>query len=152
MFAGYGFVFTIFCSSRNCKYFVSITNTKLPIWCILFFPPPFTWSSLCSKETVFLWLTIFCCPRGISAISSRSNTLVHSNKLEQCPYFVFHVCAWDDLGCGTSFMFAIQVLSRQVVSNTIVPDCQGAPTHPIFTGVKNSTATQRGSELCKNIQ
>lgn len=37
MFAGYGFVFTIFCSSRNCKYFVSITKTRLPIWCICFF-------------------------------------------------------------------------------------------------------------------
>lgn len=109
----------------------------------LLFPPLFTRSSLCSKGTVFLWITIFCCPGGISAISSRSNALVHSSKLEQCPYFVFHVCAWDDLGCGTSFMFAIRVLSRQVVSNTVVPDSQGGPTHPVFIGVKNSTATPK---------
>lgn len=37
MFAGYGFVYTIFCSSKNCKRFVSITNTKSLIWCICFF-------------------------------------------------------------------------------------------------------------------
>lgn len=29
---------------------------------------------------------------------------------------------------------------------------KGAPTHPVFIGVKNSTATQRGTELRKSIQ
>lgn len=128
-FAGYGSVFTIFCSGRNCKYFVSITKTKLPIWCICFFPPLFTWSFLCSKGTVFLWITIFSCPGGISAISSRSNTAVHSSELEQCPYFVFHGYAWGDLGCSASFMFATGVLPKQVLSDTIVPDYQGAGAH-----------------------
>lgn len=61
------------------------------------FPPLSTWSSLCSKETVSFRITIFCCPGGISAISSRSNTLAHSSELEQCPYFIFHICAQDDL-------------------------------------------------------
>ena len=151
MFAGYGFVFAIFCSSRNCKYFVSITKTKLPIWCTCLFLL-FTWRSLCSKRTVFLWITIFCCPGGISAISSRGNALVHSSNLEWCPYSAFHVCAQDDLGCGTSFTFASGVLSRQVVSNTVVPDSQGAPAHPVFTGIKNSMATQGENELWKSIQ
>lgn len=37
IFAGYGFVFTIFSSNRNCKCFVSIIKTKLFNWCICFF-------------------------------------------------------------------------------------------------------------------
>lgn len=118
----------------------------------LLFPPLFTWSFLCSEGTVFLWITIFYSPGEISAISSRSSALVHSSKLEQCPYFVFHVCVQDDLGCGTSFIFALRALSRQVISLQVVPDCWGGPAHPIFIGVKHSVATQKETELEESIQ
>lgn len=137
MFAGYGFVFTIFCSSRNCKYFVSVRQNYLFdafAFFLLFLPGvPFA-----VKEKVFLWITTFLCPRGISAITSRSNALVHSSKLEQCPYFVFHVRAQDDLGCGTFFVLAITALSRQVITNTLVPDSQGAPASPSSSQVSKT--------------
>lgn len=57
------------------------------------------------------------------------------------------MCVQDDLGCSTSFIFALRVLSRQVVA-----DSWGGPAHPIFTGVKHSVATQKGTELGKSIQ
>lgn len=102
----------------------------------LLFPLLFTWSFLCNEGTVFVWITIFCSPREISAISSRSNALVDSSKL--CLYFVFHVCVQDDLGCSTSFIFALRALSRQVVSIQVIPDsctshlhrCQTFNGHP----------------------
>lgn len=150
-FPGYSFVFIAFCY-RTKVLVISVTKSKLSIWHI-YFTSYFYLSSLSSKRTFFLWITIFFCPRGILAIYSRSNALVCSSELEQSPYFVFCVCAWHNLGCSTSFMFAIRVLSRQVVSNSIVQDSQGAPAHPVFIGVTSvQHPPKKGPEVEKSIQ
>lgn len=65
---------------------------------------------------------------------------------------LYFVCVQDDLGRGTSFIFALRVLSRQVLSLQVEPDSWGGPAYPIFIGVKHSMATLKGTELEKSIQ